>query len=125
MSRDGPRIDGFLIVEYVPHTEALGYEVLLGLREDPAFGPVLTLSKGGDDAEFFAAQYDPANLFLPPMDPRKPSPCPHDAHQAQVRADRAPGYLELMARAMAAFSTLGERYSPLAEKPRFFSASWR
>jgi hypothetical protein len=27
-------------------------------------GPVLTLSKGGDDAEFFAKYYDPANLFI-------------------------------------------------------------
>ncbi len=86
-----PRIDGFLVVEYVPHTEALGYEVLIGLREDPAFGPVLTLSKGGDDAEFFAAQYDPANLFLPPMSLRgRPRAVQQPAHPAQVRADRPP-----------------------------------
>ncbi len=64
-----PAIDGFLLVEYIPHTQALGYEVLLGFSEDIAFGPVLTLSKGGDDAEFFAEHYDPANLFLPPLDP--------------------------------------------------------
>ena len=63
-----PPIVGFLIVEYIPHTEAIGYEVLIGFREDPAFGPALTVSKGGDDAEFFAAHYDPANLFLPPME---------------------------------------------------------
>ena len=62
-----PEIRGFLIVEHVPHTQALGYEVLFGFKEDPAFGPVLTLSKGGDDAEFFAKYYDPANLFLTPL----------------------------------------------------------
>lgn len=63
-----PSIAGFLLVEHIPHTQAIGFEVLVGFREDPAFGPVLTVSKGGDDAEFFAANYDPANLFLPPME---------------------------------------------------------
>jgi acyl-CoA synthetase (NDP forming) len=62
-----PDIKGFLIVEYIPHTEALGYEELIGLKEDVAFGPVLTISKGGDDAEFFARYFDPASLFLPPL----------------------------------------------------------
>ena len=60
-----PRIAGFLLVEFVPFSESLGYELLLGAKEDPAFGPILTLSKGGDDAEFFAQYYDPANHFLP------------------------------------------------------------
>lgn len=63
-----PEITGFLLVEFIPHTQALGYEVLLGFKEDIAFGPVITLSKGGDDAEFFAKYFDPANLFIPPLD---------------------------------------------------------
>jgi 3-hydroxypropionyl-CoA synthetase (ADP-forming) len=115
-----PPIDGFLVVEYVPHTEALGYEVLIGLREDPAFGPVLTLSKGGDDAEFFAAQYDPANIFLPPMSLEGALALCNGLHIRHKFAQTGHlQYLELMARAMAAFSTLGERYSPLAKKPRW------
>lgn len=65
--QDRPEIPGYLLVEYIPHTQALGYEVLFGFNEDPAFGPVLTLSKGGDDAEFFAKYYDPANLSLAPL----------------------------------------------------------
>lgn len=63
-----PEIKGFLIVEVIPFSQGLGYEVLFGLKEDAAFGPVLTLSKGGDDAEFFAKYFDPANLFLPPLE---------------------------------------------------------
>lgn len=118
--RDPPAIDGFLVVEYVPHTEALGYEVLLGLREDPAFGPVLTLSKGGDDAEFFAAQYDPANLFLPPMSLEAATTLCDGLHIRHKFAQTGHlSHLALMARAMAAFSRLGERYSPLAEAPRY------
>src|SRR5512140_2093296 len=42
---EAPEIAGFLLAENVPHTQALGYEVLMGFREDPAFGPVLTISK--------------------------------------------------------------------------------
>ena len=62
-----PRIDGFLIAETIPFTLALGNEILIGVKEDPAFGPILTLSKGGDDAEFFARHYDPANLLVAPI----------------------------------------------------------
>lgn len=63
-----PRIDGFLIAEIVPFTPALGNEILIGISEDSSFGPILTLSKGGDDAEFFAKWYDPANLLVAPIE---------------------------------------------------------
>ena len=62
-----PCIDGFVLVDYVPFNQGLGFEIMFGGREDVAFGPVLTLSKGGDDAEFFAKYYDPANLYLSPL----------------------------------------------------------
>ncbi|MFO7636089.1 MAG: acetate--CoA ligase family protein [Clostridia bacterium] len=60
-----PEITGFLVVEFIEFTNSLGNELLIGVKTDRAFGPVVTLSKGGDDAEFFAKFYDPANLFLP------------------------------------------------------------
>jgi Acyl-CoA synthetase (NDP forming) len=63
-----PQIIGFLLVEFIQFSQTLGYETLIGFKTDPAFGPVLTLSKGGDDAEFFAKYYDPANLVVPPID---------------------------------------------------------
>lgn len=62
-----PQIKGYLLVEFIPFTPALGHEVMFGFKQDNAFGPVLTLTKGGDDAEFFAKYYDPANLMLPPL----------------------------------------------------------
>lgn len=58
-------INGFLIVEAVTFSQGIGYEMLYGISNDRAFGPTLTLSKGGDDAEFFAKYYDNANVFLP------------------------------------------------------------
>jgi len=62
-----PVIDGFLIAETIPFTLALGNEILIGVKEDSGFGPILTLSKGGEDAEFFALHYDPANLLVAPI----------------------------------------------------------
>jgi acyl-CoA synthetase (NDP forming) len=115
-----PEIAGFLLVEYVPHTQALGYETLIGFRDEPAFGPVLTVSKGGDDAEFFAAHYDPANLFLPPMaydDALAFMRSLHIRHKFEQIGH--PEYLEHMARALAGMSALASHYSPIAGRSRF------
>ncbi len=115
-----PRIAGFLLVEYIPHTQAIGYEVLIGFRADPAFGPVLTVSKGGDDAEFFAAHYDPANLFLPPMEYPEALAFTRSMHiRHKFEQIGHTEYLELMARAMAGFSSLALAYSPMVSQPRF------
>ena len=109
-----PPLAGFLLVEYVLHTEALGYEVLLGFRADPAFGPVLTVSKGGDDAEFFAAHYDPANLFLPPISLEEALAFTRSMHiRWKFEQIGHPEYLDAMARALAEFSSLALHFSPL------------
>jgi acyl-CoA synthetase (NDP forming) len=118
---DQPNIQGFLIVEYVPHTQALGYEELIGIKEDVAFGPVLTISKGGDDAEFFAQYFDPANLFLPPLniqDALKMVNCLNIKNKF-VRNGH-PEYMELFAQAISKLSYLAYEYSFIAEKkPEF------
>jgi acyl-CoA synthetase (NDP forming) len=115
-----PALAGFLVVEYIPHTQAIGYEVLIGFREDPAFGPVLTVSKGGDDAEFFAAHYDPANLFLPPMEYQEALAFTRSLHiRYKFEQIGHLEYLESMARAMADFSSLALHYSPMAARPPY------
>jgi 3-hydroxypropionyl-CoA synthetase (ADP-forming) len=119
-----PEIAGFLLAEYVPHTQAIGYETLIGFREDPAFGPVLTISKGGDDAEFFAAHYDPADLFLPPVsfpDALAFMQSLHIRHKFEEIGH--PEYLEHMARAVAGMSLLGLHYSPMAAEAGFIFTS--
>jgi len=116
-SADGrPAIKGFLLAEFVPHTEAIGYETLIGFKEDAAFGPVLTLSKGGDDAEFFAKYYDPANLFLPPLsldNAVKLANTLNIRHKYQQIGH--PEYMEYIARAAFAISWLAYHYSFIAE----------
>lgn len=118
---DQPEIKGYVLVEYVPHTQALGNELLIGIKEDPAFGPVLSLSKGGDDAEFFARYFDPANLFLPPLDyddALKQVNTLHIRHKYEQTGH--PEYLEFTARALATMSQLAYHYSFIAEnRPAF------
>ncbi|MGI6160698.1 MAG: acetate--CoA ligase family protein [Christensenellales bacterium] len=62
-----PAIDGFLIVEHIAFNQGIGSEIMIGISEDETFGPVGTLTKGGDDAEFFAKYYDEPCLFLMPI----------------------------------------------------------
>lgn len=114
-----PEVAGYLLVEHVAHTQALGYEVLLGFREDAAFGPVLTVSKGGDDAEFFAAHYDPANLFLPPVEYEDALAFTRSLHiRHKLEQIGHPEYLSFMARAMERFSALALACSSMQERRR-------
>jgi acyl-CoA synthetase (NDP forming) len=64
----GLEVFGFLLVEEVRYSKDLGNEILLGFRESQAFGPVISFSKGGTDAEHFAANFSAPNLILAPID---------------------------------------------------------
>ncbi|MCP4748280.1 MAG: hypothetical protein GY874_19405 [Desulfobacteraceae bacterium] len=64
----GHRVEGILLVEFVEYSKDLGNEILLGFRESDAFGPVISFSKGGSDAEHFAKSFSPPNLIRAPID---------------------------------------------------------
>ncbi len=68
LTKSGYKVDGILIAEYIDYSKDLGNEILLGFRESEAFGPVISFSKGGTDAEHFAANFSPPNLILAPID---------------------------------------------------------
>ena len=116
-----PVIKGFMIIEFVPFIQALGYETLFGIKEDPAFGPILTLSKGGDDAEFFAKFYDPANLIIPPFDMDQAMDVVNQLnirHKFEATGHRE--YLEHMAKAASLLSSLAYTFSYIVkEKPKY------
>ena len=107
-----PRIDGFMIVAFVPFNQGLGFELMFGGGEDSAFGPVLTLSKGGDDAEFFAKYYDPANLYLSPLSEEDAFRSMEDIlirHKyAQIGHS---DYIDMIAKTLLKISDLMETYS--------------
>ncbi len=64
----GIAVRGALLVQWIRYSRELGNEVLLGLRQSETFGPVISFSKGGSDAEHFAAHFSPPNLILAPID---------------------------------------------------------
>ncbi len=107
-----PSIKGFLIVDFIEHSQAIGYETLFGLKEDFAFGPVLTLSKGGDDAEFFAKYYDPANIFLPPLSLDEAKKFVNTLHiRKKFESIGHPEYIDFMAHALHKISLFAWEYS--------------
>jgi acyl-CoA synthetase (NDP forming) len=62
---------GFAIVEYVPHAERPGAELLLGMRNTPDFGPIVTVGLGGVQTEFWAERLrdgDSLAMFAPGFD---------------------------------------------------------
>ena len=63
----GIPVEGVLLVDFVEYSPALGNEILMGIQESGVFGPVLSFSKGGEDAELFARRFSPPNLLLPPI----------------------------------------------------------
>ncbi len=68
MEANGHKVEGILLVEFVEYSQDLGNECLLGFRESDAFGPVISFTKGGSDAEHFAENFSPPNLILAPID---------------------------------------------------------
>ena len=111
-----PLIEGFLIVEFVDFTQSLGNELLIGVKNDNAFGPVVTLSKGGDDAEFFAKYYDPANLFLPHLTKEESGELAGSLKIINKFNEIGhPEYKDLIARSAEIISKLAHRYSDVSD----------
>lgn len=117
-----PKISGFLIVELIQFTQSLGYEILLGVKTDPSFGPVVTLSKGGDDAEFFAKHYDKANLLIPRLSFEEASNLTNKLKiKHKFKAIGHEEYLEFIAKATSVISALAYDYSPINESnPKYY-----
>ncbi len=107
-----PAIDGFLIIEFVKFTQALGNEIMIGSKVDRAFGSVTTLTKGGDDAEFFAKYYDPANLSLSPVSSETADGIINNLKIKHKYIENGhPEYLSKMAEALTAISRIGHDFS--------------
>jgi len=111
-----PTISGFLIVELIEFTQSLGFEILLGVKTDPSFGPVVTLSKGGDDAEFFAKHYDKANLVIPRLSYEEAQGLTNKLKiKHKFKAIGHEEYLDFIAKATSVISALAYDYSPINE----------
>mgnify|MGYP000894745980 CR=1 FL=1 len=116
-----PAIQGFLLVEYIPYIPSLGNETMIGCREDSEFGPVVLISKGGSDAEFFAKYYDPANIHLPPLNREASLDFVSKLNVAnKFRKMGKEADLDRMADALTRVSHLAYFYSSISpQKPRY------
>ncbi len=68
LRKNGLSVEAVMLAEHIDYSKDLGNEILLGFRESEAFGPVISFSKGGTDAEHFASNFSPPNLILAPID---------------------------------------------------------
>ncbi len=105
-------VSGILIVDFINYSEEIGNEILLGLRETPSFGPVLSFSKGGADAEHFASRYSPPNLVLPPVNMKwaKALLSSTEIYKKYTK-DRRDTHIESINKAQVKFSDLATAFS--------------
>ncbi|PKM52237.1 MAG: hypothetical protein CVV02_02405 [Firmicutes bacterium HGW-Firmicutes-7] len=117
-----PKINGFLIVELVEFKQSIGYEILIGVKDDPSFGPIVTLSKGGDDAEFFAKYYDKANLLMPQLSLTEAKQIINKLNiKHKFKSIGHEEYLDFIAEAASVISALAYNYSYIcAERSAYF-----
>jgi acyl-CoA synthetase (NDP forming) len=57
------RFRGVMVAEMVDFESSFGHEVILSLRQDPAFGPVVTFGPGGIYTEFFNRAFATGQSF--------------------------------------------------------------
>jgi len=116
---DGPpEIEGFLLVEHVAYSPELGNEILIGIKESLAFGPVISFSKGGSDAEHFARHYSSPNVKLLPLERDE---CATMLEEARIvikyREEGHPEYTEQIVDAAHQFGRMFTHYSSLNPEP--------
>ena len=116
MTRDfnqqGIDVQGILLVQWVRYSRELGNEMLLGFRESETFGPVISLSKGGTDAEYFAEHFSPPNLILAPIDEQWARGLLESTHIYQKYLGRGLSqYVDWLVQAAVLFSDLALSFS--------------
>lgn len=111
-SGQGVSVEGILLVQWIDYSPELGNEALLGFRESETFGPVISLSKGGSDAEHFAAHFSPPNLILAPIDAQWAGALLESTHIYQKYLGRGLShYVDCLVDAAVRFSDLALAFS--------------
>jgi 3-hydroxypropionyl-CoA synthetase (ADP-forming) len=120
-AEQGTDVQGVLLVEYVDYSKDLGNEILLGFRESAAFGPVISFSKGGTDAEHFAKHFSSPNLILPPLDRQWADALMASTHISRKYLDEGHGdYITKIIDAEVKFSDLATCFSNFFASPTRF-----
>lgn len=119
---EGYALAGILLVEFIEYSQDLGNETLLGFRESDAFGPVVSFSKGGSDAEHFAKHFSPPNLIPAPMDEAWAKALLYSTHiQKKFREQGKDDYTEKIIRAGMKFGRLAAHFSNFSKSGSAFT----
>ncbi len=120
-SDKGTEVAGILLVEYIDYSKDLGNEILLGFRESESFGPVISFSKGGTDAEHFATNFSAPNLILPPINREWASALQSSTHiQKKYLDEKKAHYITKIIDAELKLSTLSTHFSNFFESTSGF-----
>ena len=112
LEAEGYALAGILLVEFIEYSQDLGNETLLGFRESDAFGPVVSFSKGGSDAEHFARHFSPPNLIPAPMDEAWAKALLYSTHiQKKFEEQGKDDYTDKIIRAGMKFGRLAAHFS--------------
>jgi acyl-CoA synthetase (NDP forming) len=116
-----PDIRGFLLLDRIIYSEELGNELLIGFKENNAFGPVLSVSKGGSDAEHFARYYSSPNLKIVPLSKDECCSLVEDTRIYLKYCEEGKlDYVDKLADAIWKLNQLAHHYSSFnPEKPRY------
>lgn len=121
IEKKGYKAHGILIVEYIEYSKDIGNETLLGFRESEAFGPVISFSKGGTDAEHFAANFSPPNLILAPIGRKWAEALLQSTKiQKKYMDEGKPDYISKIVETGVKFSTLSTCFSNFFESETGF-----
>ena len=118
----GEPLEGILLVEHISYSQSLGNEILLGFRESETFGTVISFSKGGDDADHFAANFSSPNLIFPPID-RKWATALQQSTKIYSRylEEHRSNFIGNIVDAEVKFSRLSTRFSNYFDSPSRFA----
>ena len=112
LKAEGFTLTGILLVDFIEYAKDLGNEILLGFRESDAFGPVISFSKGGTDAEHFAEFFSPPNLIPAPMDEEWARALLYSTHiQKKYKRQGKEDYTDKIIQAGMKFSGLAAHFS--------------
>ena len=84
-------VAGYAVVQYIPHSDRPGAQLLLGFRQTPDFGPIVTAGLGGVHTEFWAERMresDRLAVFAPSRS--TPAGSPHRGAGKTFRFRQAP-----------------------------------
>lgn len=115
-------VAGFLLEEFIPYPQAIGHELLLGMRWTEDFGPVVTMGLGGIYAEYLSENLRKGRdlaLFSPWLPPKEESirrilknTAVGELMTCSLRGQKPRTSIDVLLRMVQTFLQVAERFIP-------------